>query len=196
MIRVNYGSITEMLMMPNEAEYITNVVKLLPENSHILEWGSGGSTFHWLHSNPTVSVTSIEHNQEWYRKVTDNLVTNYSSDIERTNIRYKPVLECGYAHGYGNPTEENPVGCDDYLNPNDPTWNALLSEEDEWNSDIYFIDGIARGVCALATRLKNRNKKARIFWHDYKGREYAYGWIKNFYSGMEYRGETLAELII
>jgi len=183
MVPVDYGLIKNMLVMPQEFEFLTDLIKNQKENSKLTEWGSGASTFHWIYNNPTVKVTSIEHNLEWYNTVAENIS---HIDTDRVTLHYKPVTDVIYDHTYGHPNEENPIGLNHYFNPDDSIWD----------SDIYFVDGISRGVCSLIVRHMNRNPSARVFFHDYRNRETYYNWVNQFYSNVVPIGETMVELII
>ncbi len=183
MVPVDYGLIKNMLVMPEEFQFLTDLIKNQNENCKLTEWGSGASTFHWICNNPTVKVTSIEHNLDWYNQVTQNI--SYM-DTDRITLYYKSVTGIDYDHGYGHPNEENPIGLNDYFYPDDSIWD----------SDIYFVDGISRGVCSLVVRHMNRNPSARVFFHDYRNRVNYYCWVNQFYSKVIPIGETMVELVI
>jgi hypothetical protein len=182
-VPVDYGLIKNMLVMPEEFQFLTDLIKNQNENCKLTEWGSGASTFHWICNNPTVKVTSIEHNLDWYNQVTQNI--SYM-DTDRITLYYKSVTGIDYDHGYGHPNEENPIGLNDYFYPDDSIWD----------SDIYFVDGISRGVCSLVVRHMNRNPSARVFFHDYRNRVNYYCWVNQFYSKVIPIGETMVELVI
>ena len=183
MVPVDYGLIKNMLVMPEEFQFLTDLIKNQKEDCKLTEWGSGASTFHWICNNPTVKVTSIEHNLDWYNQVTQNI--SYM-DTDRITLYYKSVTGIDYDHGYGHPNEENPIGLNDYFYPDDSIWD----------SDIYFVDGISRGVCSLVVRHMNRNPSARVFFHDYRNRVNYYCWVNRFYSKVIPIGETMVELVI
>jgi len=95
------------------------------------EWGSGGSTV-WL-ARRGVSVTSIEHDREWVKKVIDR---GPSADVR---------LISGAAQGRLRPTAEeayiaNSQGFfDDYV--------AAIDILEEGSLDLVIVDGLCRMEC-------------------------------------------------
>lgn len=181
-VKVNYGTLEEIQMEADEVAIIEDAISKLPDDGLMVEWGSGGSTYHWLSKlKPTQRLISIEHNLLWYNKVNYNLINQYQG--KGYEYIYKPST-LNYNHGYANPNEEHPIGLEEYLNPKDEIWNA----------DLFYIDGIARGACSVFVQLKKKKENPMVFMHDYGGRELWYKWATQLYSKTEQVGYTLAKL--
>lgn len=184
MIKLNYGKLTSMLMMPEEADYVTNAIEQMPSDGLMVEWGSGGSTCLWLDKmNAQQKLITIEHHKEWFDLVSDSVVSHFTSSIfNRFKFFYAPEA-IGYLHGYGSIDEENPFGVSKYVSPSPEIFDA----------DVFFIDGIARGACLASVLLNRTNKDSRVLLHDFTPRIEAYGWISQF-CDVKNVGSTLAEL--
>lgn len=166
-------------MMPDEIEYIENIIATLPDDGLMVEWGSGGSTLHWLSKlKPTQNLVSIEHSEGWYNQVA-------IAAAQYNNFVYfgQAVSSEYYDHVYGQPSEENPFNTKNYVCPDKLIYNA----------DIYFIDGIVRGACLAALLLNRKKKNSRILFHDYEPRYSAYDWITQFCK-VEIVGSTMASI--
>jgi hypothetical protein len=172
------------VMHPDEIEIMTNLVNGLHQSAKIVEWGSGGSTIKF---SPLLSTQqqyiSIEHNLEWFEKVSTEL-NNINSSCQ---YLYRPVKPDCYFHGYGRPEEENPIGLDDYIYPGDFVLDA----------DLYFIDGVARCTIALMLLGLAKNKSATVLIHDYSPDRYVYyDWIRRIYPRSEILGTSLLRLYL
>jgi hypothetical protein len=188
MTPTNYGEIiTELQMMPDEVEYMTSFIRSQPDHIQMVEWGSGGSTCKWLELlNDTQKLISIEHNPEWYSKVSNAIAGHFGNISHRFTYHHIIPDHMGlYDHGYGGLEEEHPIGLGKYINPSN----------DIFDSDIYYIDGIGRGACALTTLYKHRKPNPTIFLHDYVYRQALYDWVTQFFQ-VEIVGYTLAKLTI
>ena len=182
-VPVSYGNvITEVQMQQDEIDYMVNLIQSLPENGKMVEWGCGGSTCKWLDTlKSTQKLVSIEHNDSWHMRVTRAINNHFG---ETPNFQFLHVREQhGFEHGYASIIEEHPFGTAPYINP----------DADIWDSDIYFIDGIARAACLMTVLLKNTNPDAAIFIHDHNGREVWYEWATQF-CDIEVVGTTLARM--
>ena len=185
----------DVTMNKDEIEYFAETVQQWSEGAgrtaNMLEWGSGGSTQMFLDHPGIGSLTSVEHNEEWYNKVTEALKDN----PKRSHLDYlfiPPKAELRF-YGYGVPTEESPCFNSEYINP-----QKAFDDLDPWSKDIYLIDGISRGAC-LATvyaKARLRDQNVLVFIHDYKGREEWYDWATSLYSNVEVVGSTLCKLTI
>lgn len=187
---VNFGNglITEIQMQKRELEVMTDAIESLPDDALMVEWGSGGSTIHWLQLlKPTQKLISIEHNKQWYDKVSKAIEIEWPEG--KDNFTYIFQREkYGFQHGYATPTEEHPFGLDEYLYPCEEIWNA----------DLFFIDGIARAACALYVMLQHVKDEPLIFLHDYVGRENWYHWSLQMFDRETFNDEknysTLVQL--
>lgn len=179
-----------------EIEYFEQLMKNKPEGTKMVEWGSGGSTVMFIPYFETGELISIEHNEEWFDKVSAELNTGKYSDNALANFTYcfippsyleKPVDKRFY--GYGVPYEENPCFAKAYINPGVRVWDA----------NIYLVDGICRGAILATLYAKALKPDADIYIHDYYGperREGWYDWASSLYSRIEKIGTTLARLTI
>ena len=186
MVPVNYGKVNELLMMPDEVDFMVSVINQMPKNGTMVEWGSGASTCKWLDIlKENQTLISIEHNLEWFNLVKDSVREHFKDKhLATLNLYYcfDDTYDC-YNRQYGNISEELPVGLSSYINV----------DKDMFNADIFFIDGVARGAC-LAITLLMKKPDARVFIHDYRKRENWYSWITQF-AQVKMVGTTLAEII-
>lgn len=193
-MQVEYGDLKEIQMQDDEIESIVTAIKNMPDNGIMIEWGSGGSTVHWLlNMRKNQRLITIEHNPEWYKKVNYTIINYYPELKDRHTMHlYEPIHnlleiipDSFYKHWYGHVNEEHPVGLTHYLNP---------INDDDWKADIFLVDGIARAVTALVIRHKSTQENPTIFMHDFKGREHWYGWVLQFFSKWKKAGTTLIRL--
>lgn len=188
---VSYGNIiTEIQMMQDEIDYVKNCIKDMPEDGIMVEWGSGGSTCGWIETlTGNQKLFTTEHTENWYNRVNRAIAAHFGDVSEK--FKFYHIPEKYIEHGYASIVEEHPCGTDDYILPPNDQW---------WNADIFFIDGIARATCALVTLLKHTKKDPVIFIHDYIGREEWYSWASQFfdveYIGSKEKSSTLVRLYI
>lgn len=184
---------------PDEIEYLSEVLATMPEGTRMVEWGSGGSTLLFLPYFETGKLTSIEHNPEWFDKVSKEACAGEYSAVCLSNFTYcliRPTYMAGVVdprfYGYGVPMEENPCFAASYINPESGGTRI-------WDADIYFVDGICRGAI-LSTILQHaENRYAEVYVHDYYGpenREGWYNWASSMYKSIEKVGSTLARLTL
>ena len=190
---------------PDEIEYLKDFLAKKPDGTKMVEWGSGGSTTMFLPYFETGEFVSIEHNEEWFQKVVNEITSGGYSPAAVANFTYvlaRPKIDIRF-YGYGIPHEENPCFAMDYIDPDTRTVNV-------WDADIYFVDGICRGPILSMIRHKRGielcwddmdedwvKKPPTIFIHDYFGpekREPWYEWASRMYASVEKVGSTLARI--
>ena len=190
---------------PDEIEYLRDFMSSKPDGTKLVEWGSGGSTVMFLPYFETGEFVSIEHNEEWFNKVVEEITTGGYSPAAVANFTYvlaRPKVDIRF-YGYGIPHEENPCFAVDYINPRGETVSI-------WDADVYFVDGICRGPILSMIRHKRGTemcwddidqkwikKPPTVFIHDYFGpeqREPWYEWAAQMYASVEKVGSTLARL--
>jgi len=170
--------------------------------SEMVEWGSGGSTTMFIKYFNTGRLVSIEHNEQWYDKVREEILIGdeYPGECcENFSYIFKPPTFEGQSidirfYGYGVPFEENPCFASTYIDPADDIFCPNI-----WNSDIYFVDGICRGAVLATIHAKAKKRDAAIFIHDYFGPEKRvpwYNWASNLYTDVKQVGSTLARLYL
>lgn len=186
---------------PDEIEYLKDFMAKKADGTKLVEWGSGGSTAMFLPYFETGEFISIEHNEEWFQKVIEEITTGGYTDVAKKNFTYvlaKPKVDIRF-YGYGVPHEENPCFAMDYIAPKSDGFNV-------WDADIFFVDGICRGP--ILSTLRNNAKVLwdateeewigpTVFIHDYFGpenREPWYEWAAQMYTSVEKVGSTLARL--
>ena len=186
----------------DEIEFFKSFMENKPDGSKMVEFGSGGSTTMFIKYFKTGRLTSIEHNEQWYNKVREEIVVGdeYPQEIH-DNFAYlfKPPMFGEHRidinfYGYGVPFEENPCFASTYI---DPTGDVLAPNI--WHSDIYFVDGICRGAVLATIHAKAVKRNAAVFIHDYYGYEKRvpwYNWASNLYSDVKQVGSTLARLYL
>lgn len=184
MQHVNYGNIKEMLMFPEETECILDHIKNINPYGLMVEWGTGGSTFKWLDNlKYNQKLITIEHNPHWFNTVKES-INSYFGELPENKFKFiLAETEHGFSNNYGIPQEENPVGLRQYINPN----------VEIFNGDLFFIDGIARGACAMSVLLNRKKKDSVLFIYDYTPRVSWYSWVSQFCE-VEIIGTTLAKL--
>ncbi len=187
-------------MDPPEIEYFEQLMKNKSPGTKMVEWGSGGSTAMFVPHFTTGRFISIEHNLEWYEKVSIEIIRGdkYSNEcMDNFVYLHKPPVYNGHLinkdfYGYGVPFEENPCFAGAYIDPSSDVFCPPI-----WDADIYFVDGICRGAI-LATILHKASKRsAHVYIHDYfgpEGREPWYIWASSMYHSVEQIGTTLARL--
>lgn len=187
---------------PDEITYFEQFLSNKQPGSEMVEWGSGGSTTMFVKYFQTGRLTSIEHNEEWYNKVREELVYGgeyTSASLDNFTYLFKPPsfeskpIDIRF-YGYGVPFEENPCFASTYI---DPTGDVLAPNI--WHSDIYFVDGICRGAILATIHAKAVKRNAAVFIHDYYGYEKRvpwYNWASNLYRDVKQVGSTLARLYL
>lgn len=171
-VKVNYGNIlTEIQMVQFDIDYITNLIKNMPSDGLMVEWGSGGSTCKWIETlSDNQKLITIEHNDNWYNRVIRAIKTEFNDISNKFTFYHRP--EKYIEHGYASLQEEHPCGTAEYLNPDNKIWDA----------DIYFVDGIARGACLSTILFMRKKHNSLILLHDYPGREQWYDWVTQHYN--------------
>lgn len=187
---------------PDEITFFEQFLANKAPGSEMVEWGSGGSTTMFVKYFQTGRLVSIEHNAEWYKKVSEEMVyggeypreclDNFSYIFKPPTFEDQPIDIRFY--GYGVPFEENPCFASTYIDPTDDVFCLNI-----WNSDIYFVDGICRGAVLATIHAKAKRRDAAIFIHDYFGPEKRvpwYNWASNLYTDVRQVGSTLARLYL
>lgn len=115
----------------------------LNQNQKVLEYGSGESTLEI--SKIVKSILSIEHQKNWYEKISKKMPSNVNLILREPNLPYKEGGHCG--------TYEEFKDYVDYPLNHGPF-------------DIIFIDGRARTSCASICK-KISHDNTIIFVHDF-----------------------------
>jgi hypothetical protein len=187
---------------PDEITFFEQFLANKAPGSEMVEWGSGGSTTMFVKYFQTGRLVSIEHNEEWYKKVSEEMVyggeypreclDNFSYIFKPPTFENQPIDIRFY--GYGVPYEENPCFASTYIDPTDDVFCPNI-----WHSDIYFVDGICRGAVLATIHAKAKKRDAAVFIHDYFGPEKRvpwYNWASNLYTDVKQVGSTLARLYL
>lgn len=173
----------DFYFFPDEKEIFLNFIKELPETGKIIEWGCGGSTIKILENlSDTQSVLSIEHDKEWHDKVYNELLSTGRNNWQLIYANELPI----YQHRIGTPDDENPVGYDNYIFPN----------ESVLDGNIYLIDGVARSSIALMLLAKAKNRDAVVLIHDANHRQIFYNWAANLFPKTERVGTGFLRLYL
>jgi hypothetical protein len=187
---------------PDEITFFEQFLTNKAPGSEMVEWGSGGSTTMFVKYFQTGRLVSIEHNEEWYKKVSEEMVCGgeYPREcLDNFSYRFRPPtfeaqpIDIRF-YGYGVPFEENPCFASTYIDPTSDVFCPNI-----WNSDIYFVDGICRGAVLATIHAKAKKRDAAIFIHDYFGPEKRvpwYNWASNLYTDVKQVGSTLARLYL
>ncbi|MCF4127010.1 hypothetical protein [Methylobacterium sp. SyP6R] len=170
-------------MQPDEIETILATIRAMPEEGIMIEWGSGASTIRWLQEmHGRQRLISIEHNALWFNKVKNVIDTD--PDLAQRLTYHMCASNGFFDHGYGMPSEENPLGLDEYFNP-DPTI---------YDADVFLIDGVARGTCAQMVLMKASKANPVIYLHDWYTRRGWYSWSVGLFRQHKRAGDTLCRL--
>ena len=162
-------------MRPNELEFFQSQVSTLPDDTHILEFGMGGSTV--LTANllrPNQHLFSVEHNIDWFAKI-ESLLDNRP----HVHLHLRPnalTLKLNIIEMIGLPDnydttqlrakvdmskwlpEECTAGLSDYLDMN---YGNVWSK-----TRLVLVDGVVRGTC-LALLQSHLPVGAKVLLHDY-----------------------------
>ena len=130
-------------MHEKEMKLITDV---LTEDTVMLEWGSGGSTLSF--SSMVNEYYSIEHNQEWYEKIKNELANYPLNSVEYRFVKQNKEIDTSQS------TYEQ--------------FKDYIDEVDSFNTkfDVVLIDGRARRLCAKKV-IPYLKPTSFIFIHDY-----------------------------
>lgn len=129
----------------------------LSEKHIMLEYGAGGSTFHF--SKFVQKYVSIEHDENWYEKL-KNLPKNVEAYLCKPNNEIKLPVWIGEEKDFLN-----------YIN--------FIEKISYKHYDVILIDGRARKFCAKKI-LNYINENSVVFVHDYFERK-RYHEIENYY---------------
>lgn len=188
------------LLNPDEMDCIQDYLKEnKTDTTKMVEWGSGGSTLMLIPYFESGTFISIEHNDEWFDKVSKELGQGDFSDEALENFTYCHLPPNRFGknvdldfYRYANPFEENPCFARSYINPETDQFKVF-------DADIFFVDGICRGAILATIFAKARNRNAAVFIHDYygpEGRTDWYNWASSLYARTERVGVTMARLYL
>ena len=116
----------------------------LPTGAKVLEWGPGRSTVVMATEMPGADITSIEHNEKWF-KSTSVLVSN----LVNVRLIFQPYYKSG-------------GGSSSYV-----TYPIFVGE----TYDLVFVDGRARADCLVIASLV-LNDDGVVVLHDAKRKRY------------------------
>ena len=169
----------------------------IKDKNKVLEWGSGTSTLYF--SKIVNQFVSIEHNMEWYNRISSQITDN---------VEYYYVVP----HGFKNDEELDKNVPDLLCRANDP---VLVDGITHWNTrdgfdwhcgidyirkpleleyrdyDVVIVDGRCRTMCAYIAKYLIKDGGYLIF-DDFKSRTYYHGILK-YYEVID-GGDTLAIL--
>ncbi len=133
----------------------------------ILEYGSGGSTFLALDSNPDTKIYCCETDVTWLQNVCQEIKNKNYDD------RFVPLhLDVGSTGAWGTPTFKDGTSLKRNIKMTTCTqgpWDYLKKQGD--NPSVVFIDGRFRTACFLSTLL-NTKTSVTVIWDDYRDRSY------------------------
>lgn len=134
-----------MFTQPLEQEFFLSHLK--PEHK-VLEYGAGSSTSQIC--SRAKEVVSMEHQDEWYNSLLNNLPSNCKLFLEKPNLPYKEGGHCGTYEEFKSYIER-PLEFAPY--------------------DIILIDGRARVACSsICDKLGHEN--TIVFVHDFHRQDY------------------------
>jgi hypothetical protein len=169
----------------------------IKDKNKVLEWGSGTSTIYF--SKIVKQFVSIEHNTEWYNRISSQITDN---------VEYYYVAP----HGFKNDEELDKNVPDLLCRANDPVlvdgithwktrdgfdWHCGIDyirkplELEYRDYDVVIVDGRCRAMCAYIAKYLIKDGGYLIF-DDFKSRTYYHGILK-YYEVID-GGDTLAIL--
>lgn len=139
---------------------IDTIVKYLDKNSVMLEYGSGGSTSYF--SKFVKEYYSIEHNQDWYKKIQSSIPENVRSYyVKQSKTASNKIVAKNWEGLSGSSRFQE--------------FYEYIQYPKELNTkfDCVLIDGRARPECAKFI-IDFLHDDGYVFIHDYweRGREY------------------------
>ena len=137
------------------------------EEHTILEYGSGGSTFLALQSNPNSKVYCCETGKVWLETV-----KLHAKKIKVSDRLYPIHLNVGATKCWGYPLVKkgiDHVRLQQFVKSSVTPWKILKKEGVQ--PDTVFIDGRFRNACFLTT-LINCRSTTKVIWDDYRDRPY------------------------
>tara|TARA_B100000287_G_scaffold200407_1_gene189242 strand:+ start:1248 stop:1880 length:633 start_codon:yes stop_codon:yes gene_type:complete len=154
-------------MDPREKKLILDS---LDSDTVMMEWGSGGSTLEF--SSMVDRYYSIEHNLEWYNKISDELKKYPLNDVD-----YRYVAQNHERTGEGQSTYRE--------------FKDYIDEVDNFNEkfDVVLIDGRARRLCAKKV-IPYLKEDSVLFIHDYVLRR-AYWPVEDYFEIVEAVTDTV-----
>jgi len=162
-------------MRPNELEFFHAQVSTLPDDTHILEFGMGGSTVLMASTlRPAQHLYSVEHDPDWFKKI--QAVVGAQPNVHlhlRKNVLTYVITICEM-EGLPLDTdtsklrakvemskflpEECTAGLSGYLD---------MSYGNDWSKTrLVLVDGVVRGTC-LAMLRHYLPAGAKVLLHDY-----------------------------
>ena len=169
----------------------------IKDKNKVLEWGSGTSTLYF--SKIVKQFVSIEHNMEWYNRISSQITDN---------VEYYYIAP----HGFKNDEELDKNVPDLLCRANDPVlidgithwktrggfdWHCGIDyirkplELEYRDYDVVIVDGRCRAMCAYIAKYLIKDGGYLIF-DDFKSRTYYHGILK-YYEVID-GGDTLAIL--
>ena len=190
-------NISEVDMGNEGGDGTVKAEEYIKDKNKVLEWGSGTSTIYF--SKIVKQFVSIEHNMEWYNRISSQITDN---------------VECYYVapHDFKNDEELDKNVPDLLCRANDP---VLIDGITHWNTrdgfdwhcgidyirkpleleyrdyDVVIVDGRCRTMCAYIAKYLIKDGGYLIF-DDFKSRTYYHGILK-YYEVID-GGDTLAIL--
>jgi predicted O-methyltransferase YrrM len=163
---VKEQTLIRVMMHEDELPALIELVRALPNDAQLLEWGSGGSTLLFaalMHDEQ--HLTTIEHNAQWLDTVRDRLVELKLA--HRVTQLFVPLESGGPS---GAQTEEIVV----------PNGRAYIAPTLDYASFAFvLVDGIMRN--AVLDHLSDvLSPGTLVLVHDYVGREAWYSNVTRF----------------
>lgn len=137
------------------------------EEHIILEYGSGGSTFLALESNPNTVVYCCETDKRWLDNIND-----HANNLKISNRLHSIHIDVGPTKEWGFPLIKNNINhvrLQKFVTSSVTPWKILKKEKVQ--PDTVFIDGRFRNACFLTT-LINCKSTTKVIWDDYGDRPY------------------------
>ena len=190
-------NISEVDMGNEGGDGTVKAEEYIKDKNKVLEWGSGTSTIYF--SKIVKQFVSIEHNTEWYNRISSQITDN---------VEYYYVAP----HGFKNDEELDKNVSDLLCRANDPVlvdgithwktrdgfdWHCGIDyirkplELEYRDYDVVIVDGRCRTMCAYIAKYLIKDGGYLIF-DDFKSRTYYHGILK-YYEVVD-GGDTLAIL--
>ena len=140
----------------SEAE-LALLTQYIPAGGHVLEFGCGGSTVHFL-ENGVGSLTSVESDLAWL----ESMIEHPAPRVFLKKKRWFPMhIDIGPVARWGYPVFKGPEAR--WLDYHQTCWDAMPRTA----YDLIFIDGRFRVACFCQSLLRCANPGVVIAVHDF-----------------------------
>ncbi len=134
------------------------LIRTFRQSTHLLEYGSGGSTYLATQEESLKKIWTIDSDPSWLKKLEDIPSIKYSLEKDRSKLIH---IDIGKTKSFGHPINNEKKE----FWPNYSKAIDLIPTEYQKKIDLVFIDGRFRIACAYYAFLKT-NQNCLFLVHD------------------------------